>query len=134
MNNPLQKIASPISWLSQLAICFFLQPLASRAPLWASWVLPLHPFSVQGTYFGSNSRLSAGLHQAFNYYLSCCLPMQYFLFFNIKFTKSIFKIRADLHIIKDLKAIAEDFQSFWPPGRESASKYICRFAGFLKVC
>ena len=97
----------------------------------------------QGTYFGSNSRLSAGLHQAFNwpcvsllvsYYLSCCLPMQYFLFFNIKFTKSIFKIRADLHIIKDLKAIAEDFQSFWPPGRESASKYICRFAGFLKVC
>ena len=88
----------------------------------------------QGTYFGSNSRLSAGLHQAFNYYLSCCLPMQYFLFFNINFTKSIFKIRADLHIIKDLKAIAEDFQSFWPPGRESASKYICRFAGFLKVC
>ena len=36
--------------------------------------------------------------------------------------------------IKDLKAIAEDFESFWPPGRELASKYICRFASFLKVC
>ena len=28
--------------------------------------------------------------------------------------------------IKDLEVIAEVFQSFWPPGRESASKYICR--------